>query len=106
MASFPVLTMIDQRNGEGHDGLCLSVRPDAEMLEMRAQALADAYWSEHVWLTGQVSNAEFRAVYEALLAAIAPGEEKRRLAIFRLVRAIPTAAPFPVLQRVRWRVAS
>ena len=68
MASFPVLTMIDHRNGQVHDGPRLSTRPDAGALERRARALAEAYWSEHVWLTGQLSDAEFRAVYEALMA--------------------------------------
>jgi hypothetical protein len=83
LPSCPVLTMIDARNGAGQTSPALRERPDALALELRARALAEAYWSEHVWLTGRLSDAAFRAVYEALLAEIEPDERKRCLAILR-----------------------
>ena len=81
--SLPILTMIDTRNGSGQYGPALRERPDAPALEMRARALAERYWSEHVWLTGQLSDAAFRAVYEELVKTLEPDEQKRRLAILR-----------------------
>jgi hypothetical protein len=110
MASFPVLTMIDHRNGQEHDGPRLSARPDAGALERRARALAEAYWSEHVWLTGQVSDAEFRAVYAALTAdeaiSIEPGEQKHCVSILQPFRDAVLSPAFLARQRVRLRIAS
>jgi hypothetical protein len=44
----------------------LTEHPQAKQLEQRARQLADAYWSETVWLTGQVPAAAFRAVCSVL----------------------------------------
>jgi hypothetical protein len=106
MASFPVLTMFDHLISTGPDGVKLADRPDAARLELHARVLAETYWSEHVWLTGQVSEAAFRAVYEALLAEMEPDESKRRFSIVELVR--ERALPPLVAARLpeRWRVAS
>ncbi len=105
MASFPMLTMIDRLNRAGPEGSRLADRPDADRLELRARALAETYWSEHVWLTGQVSEAAFRAVYDGLLAAIEPDESKRRFSVVTLVR--KRVLPPPVAARLpeRWQVA-
>jgi hypothetical protein len=64
MPTYPTLALIDGARGAEHPRL--TEHPHAAQLEQRARQLADAYWSETVWLTGHVSAAAFRAVCEGL----------------------------------------
>ena len=67
MDQFPTLALIDRARGDGERRF--ADQPNAAYLEHLARAVADAYWSESVWLTGIVPAAGFQAVCIALDAA-------------------------------------
>jgi hypothetical protein len=64
MHPYPTLALIDRTCGGLAPALCSD--PDASDLEPRARKFADEYWSDHVWLTGAVPQAVFKAVRAAL----------------------------------------
>ena len=61
---FPTLDALDDMCGDL--GTAFATDPNAPLLEQRARALTDEYWSEMVWLTGMVSSALATAVCRRL----------------------------------------
>jgi hypothetical protein len=74
---YPTLDLIDRALMDPERALTTASNADA--LERRARALADAYWSEWVWLTGVVSGPALERVAAELQA----------------LRIAPQAAPVP-----------
>jgi hypothetical protein len=69
--SYPTLNLIDRALMAPERSLATAANADA--LEQRARALADAYWSERVWLTGAISGPALERVTAELQALrIAP----------------------------------
>ena len=73
--AYPTLARID--GARDSNTVPFASDPQAARLEDRARELADAYWSDSVWLTGLVPATAFRKVCDAL--------ERERLAENRLV---------------------
>lgn len=57
---FPTLDVLDDMRGDLETPFATD--PNAPLLEQRARALTDEYWSEMAWLTGMVSLAQVTAV--------------------------------------------
>jgi hypothetical protein len=69
--SYPTLNLIDRALMDPEQSLFTAA--NADVLERRARALADAYWSERVWLTGVISGPALERVAAELQALrIAP----------------------------------
>lgn len=70
---FPTLDLIDRALAD--PARALGRAANAAELERRARELADAYWSERVWLTGSISGPAFdRVVADLQTRRIAPLE--------------------------------
>jgi len=63
---YPTLDLIDRALMDRERALATAA--NAAVLERRARALADAYWSERVWLTGNISGPSLDKVVVELLA--------------------------------------
>jgi hypothetical protein len=69
--NYPTLNLIDR--AVNNPDLAFATAANADMLERRARALADAYWSDLVWLTGAISKEALDRVTTELQALrIAP----------------------------------
>ena len=64
MVPYPTLALLDGPRSPERPRF--SEHPQAAQLEQRARLLADAYWSESVWLTGRIPAAAFQAVCSVL----------------------------------------
>lgn len=67
---YPTLELIDRALAD--PARALAAAANAPALERRARALADAYWSERVWLTGLIPGPAFDRVAAELLALRVP----------------------------------
>lgn len=81
MLSCPTLCVIDRALGPTHAPF--STDPAAATLEQRARDLADRYWSEIVWLTGQIDDAR--------LAIVAAALERERAGMRSMDDSVPAA---------------
>ena len=69
--TYPTLSLIDRALMDPERSLATAA--NADTLERRARALADAYWSEWVWLTGAISGPALeRVAIELQALRIAP----------------------------------
>ena len=77
-SGYPLLAMIDAARGA--DALPFATDPQAATLARRARELADEYWPNQLWLTGNISPALFNAV--ALRLEIERAALRERIRVF------------------------
>ena len=87
--SYRLLAMIDAARDEA--ARPFATDPQAFALERRARELADEYWPEQVWLTGNISTALLDAVTRRLEIERNELHERIRVLYVTEQRSIPHA---------------